>query len=291
MSDILKAYNWILASNTPTGTPLIWVPQRGNPNGANYNANIDPTNGELIATYQTETEDLAPPSFLLGTFAAQYVYDTTIPQMWRKVDRGVLNADTLTTARTAALTSSALSAYNGASWDRVRSYGANLDAIAVPTLGLLGNYSVKALYNGATFDRARSASAANLSAATQIAALASMPGEWSINHTPADNVQATITRAAVANARHVCRSISGNVIGLTGAAETTVLLNVRDGATGAGTILWSQRLLVIASGVTGFSLSGLNIVGSVNTAMTLEFSAAGGASTNESVALTGFTVL
>jgi len=39
---------------------------------------------------------------------------------------------------------------------------------------------------------------------------------------------------------------------------------------------------------TGVSLSNLNIVGTAATAMTLEFAAAGGASTFESVALTGY---
>ena len=37
-------------------------------------------------------------------------------------------------------------------------------------------------------------------------------------------------------------------------------------------------------------LAGLNIVGSANTAMTLEFAAAGGANTVESVAMTGYSV-
>lgn len=152
--------------------------------------------------------------------------------------------------------------------------------------------SIAYSYNGAAFVRTLSASATTL--ATQApngAELAASPGEWSVPHTPAANTQATATRAAVAGQRHVCRSISATLIGLAAAAETTVLVNLRDGTTGAGTILWSARLLVTGTtgSQTGIGLTGLNIVGSANTAMTLEFAAAGGASTFETVSITGYT--
>lgn len=152
--------------------------------------------------------------------------------------------------------------------------------------------SIAYAYNGTAFVRVLSASATNL--ATQApngAMLTASPGEWSINHTPVANTQATISRAAVAGQRHVCRSISATLIGLAASAETTVLVNLRDGASGAGTILYSTRLLVTGTtgSQTGVGLSDLNIVGSVNTAMTLEFAAAGGANTFEAVNLTGFT--
>lgn len=135
-------------------------------------------------------------------------------------------------------------------------------------------------------------SAANLATLDSAGTLSvSNVGEWAINHTPAANTQATITRAAgAAGVRHVCRSITVSLIGLAAAAEATVLVNLRDGATGAGTILWSTRLLVTGTtgSETGVTLAGLNIVGSAATAMTLEFAAAGGANTFESVAMTGF---
>jgi hypothetical protein len=147
-------------------------------------------------------------------------------------------------------------------------------------------------FNGSTYDRLRTNSAATLAGSTQpFAALSASPGEWSINHTPVDNTQATITRAAgAAGVRHVCRSVSATLIGLAAAVEATVLVNLRDGATGAGTILRSWRFLVVggAGSQVGVELSGLNILGSAATAMTLEFAAAGGADTFETVALSGY---
>lgn len=147
-------------------------------------------------------------------------------------------------------------------------------------------------YNGSTYDRIRTNGAANLAASTQpFGIVTAQPGEWSINHTPVANTQATITRAAGGSGvRHICRSITATLIGLAAAAETTVLVNLRDGATGAGTILWSARLLVVGTtgSETGISLSNLNIIGSANTAMTLEFAAAGGADTFETVSVSGY---
>jgi hypothetical protein len=120
------------------------------------------------------------------------------------------------------------------------------------------------------------------------------PLNWSITHTPAANTQATITQALATGFRHVATSISFTFAADTGiVAAATVLVNLRDGATGAGTILWSQRVSVpaTAGSCTTVSLGSLSIPGTASTAMTLEFAAAGGASTFESVALTGYDVV
>jgi hypothetical protein len=188
---------------------------------------------------------------------------------------------------------SRLQAFDGATYDRLRSLPDNADDQAPLAASLLAVLSRLQAFDGTNFDRLRVQSAANVSAATQTGVvLAAAPGNWSINHTPAANTQATITRAAGgAGVRHVCTSISCTLIGRTAAAETEVLVNLRDGATGAGTILWSQRLQVIPGGTTGLALSHLQIPGSANTAMTWEFEAAGGADTFESVAVTGYDVV
>lgn len=168
-----------------------------------------------------------------------------------------------------------------------------LDATQVYPVAVSGTPLLET--GAATLSRARAGTAANLSATTQeFAQIVTAPGEWAVNHTPAANTQATISQAAGgAGVRHVCKSITVSLIGLAAAAETTVLVNLRDGATGAGTILWSTRLLV--TGTVGsevaIALPNLNIVGSANTAMTLEFAAAGGASTFETVAMTGFSTV
>lgn len=127
--------------------------------------------------------------------------------------------------------------------------------------------------------------------------LTAPPANWAIQHQPAANTQATITRAAGgAGFQHVATSIAATLATVTADLSANVLVNLRDGASGAGTILWSARLVVDTNVATvagqpiaGIALSGLNIPGSDDTAMTLEFSAGPGANIFETVALTGFT--
>lgn len=201
------------------------------------------------------------------------------------------NADDVATSSQGVLKTAGFSyGFDGSTWDRIRSGSNAADAIATGATGNLASLSYALAFNGASFDRVRSASAATQSASTQTGVLAvAAVGNWSINHTPTSNTQATITRAAgAAGVRHIATSISATLNALTAATETTVLLNLRDGATGAGTILWSVRLHAIPAGTTGIAIGGLSIVGSAATAMTLEFAAAGGSNTFESVALTGY---
>jgi len=134
------------------------------------------------------------------------------------------------------------------------------------------------------------ATAAILAALSSAGALLTVrPGDWSINHTPAAATQATSTRAAAAaGIRHVATSISA-VVSTLGTAQTAALiLNLRDGATGAGTILWSVQISLPVSTTWTISISGLNIVGTAATAMTLEFAAANVAASFASVSLTGY---
>ena len=113
------------------------------------------------------------------------------------------------------------------------------------------------------------------------------PDEWATQHQPAANTQATIARAADAGKRHRCTSVTASLGG--SAAAASGVLNLRDGATGAGTILWSCRLAAPAGATATATLGDLNIIGSLNTAMTLEFAGAGGANTFETVAMTGYS--
>lgn len=112
--------------------------------------------------------------------------------------------------------------------------------------------------------------------------------EWSINHIPATNLQATITRAANALGRHIITSITATLSGASAAGAVKSIF-LRDGVSGAGPIIWSATVLNLAGDSKAISLTNLNIQGSKNTAMTLEFNAAGGTGTFESVALTGYT--
>lgn len=132
--------------------------------------------------------------------------------------------------------------------------------------------------------------AANLAAQVSTkSALVVLPGQWSANHTPAAATQATITKAAgAAGVRHVCTSLSATLATIGTAQSTVILLNLRDGATGAGTILWSKQVVLPTNSVWEVSLSALSIVGTAATAMTLEFSAANAAASFASVAMTGY---
>lgn len=171
---------------------------------------------------------------------------------------------------------------------------ASADAVTAAIVALGAN-ALGYTYNGTTWDRVRSASAANLSANTATGApVVTGPGGWSIIHAPAANAQATASKAAgAAGVRHVCTAISATFVASTTApAAVQVTVNVRDGATGAGTVIWTAVMSLPATGgasAAPVQLAGLNIVGSAATAMTIEFSAAGGANTVEAVSLSGYS--
>jgi hypothetical protein len=114
------------------------------------------------------------------------------------------------------------------------------------------------------------------------------PTDWSINNNPAAATQASITRAAVTGIRHICTSISF-VLSTGAAAQATVgQVALRDGTTGAGSVLWAAQAILPANGLWSVSLSDLAIPGTNGNAMTLEFVAAGVAGSFQSVNLTGY---
>lgn len=114
---------------------------------------------------------------------------------------------------------------------------------------------------------------------------------WSQHHVPAANTQATATQAlAGKNARNVCTWLTVTLAGgAVAPAAVNVSVSLIDGASGGTTFLWrkTMSLAAVAGQENTFGLSGLWLVGSQNTAMTLEFSAAGGANTFESVSFGG----
>lgn len=183
---------------------------------------------------------------------------------------------------------------DGSAFVQLRSTGDDIDDAAPISQGPLIALARQTLYNGASWDRQRSASADTIGAASSVgAALQASPGNWSETDAPAAATQATVTRpAGAAGVRHVCTGIDATLILPPGANQPAVQLVLRDGATGAGAILWSRAFGVGAAVVDALqqqvSIAGLNIVGSDAEAMTLEFTAAGVAATLQSVALTGY---
>jgi hypothetical protein len=116
-------------------------------------------------------------------------------------------------------------------------------------------------------------------------------GAWRVAHAPAANVQATATKAAAVGLRNVLRSVCFTLAaGAVAPAAVQLGVVVRDGASGAGVVLWAGVMsleAVAGSSALPVALSGLWIEGSPNTAMTVEFSAAAGANTVEAVSATG----
>lgn len=115
---------------------------------------------------------------------------------------------------------------------------------------------------------------------------------WTAVHIPNTNVQATITKASAGSGkRNVC---TGFVVTLCAGASTPtaaapITVMVVDGATGGTTYLWRSyiNLPAVAGAQLSIVRTGLWLVGSQATAMTIEFSAAGGSNTYESVAIDG----
>lgn len=125
--------------------------------------------------------------------------------------------------------------------------------------------------------------------------MAVSPARWTAVHKPAVNTRATATKAAAgAGIRNLLRSMAVFLVaGTTAPAAIQVNVYVIDGASGGTTYLWVAvfALQAVAGDRCAFVQSGLEIDGTANTALTLEFDLAGGANTFESVAMMGTTVV
>lgn len=148
------------------------------------------------------------------------------------------------------------------------------------------------LFDGTSYTRQASAGAASVAADPVTGAmLVTQPGNWSQNNTPGINIQGTTTRAAgAAGVRHICTSIHATLAMDAASVPGFLLVNLRDGISGAGTILWSAVVIGTIGETFQIELSSLSIVGSAATAMTLEWNGGGGVNSRESVAITGYSV-
>lgn len=152
--------------------------------------------------------------------------------------------------------------------------------------------AINYLFNGTSFDRQASAGAATLAAEPTVGAqLVTEPGEWTEIVEPALAAVASVTKAAgAAGVRHVCKGIYANCSAAAGAGGPILFVRLRDGAAGAGTIIWTGTLTTAANTTAMINISGLNVIGSAATAMTLEFSAGPGAGGQQTVTLAGISV-
>lgn len=103
------------------------------------------------------------------------------------------------------------------------------------------------------------------------------PGGGNVaTHAPAVNTQATCAAAAGGGTvKNVCTAISLILSNDTTGSAAQATFNLRDGATGAGTILatWTLSVPATAGACQTLVLEGLDIPGTANTAMTLESTA------------------
>lgn len=171
------------------------------------------------------------------------------------------------------------------------------DAISNPVAPLSG--STVLIWDATQWVRYKATSLTNMVPATTTttrsivgASLVEKSSRWTVVSTPAVSTQASASLAAEAAVRHVADCVSFSAGSTTAPALTKLNINLRDGATGAGMIINSWTVVIAAAtgqNVSPFSVCGLNLTGTTNTAMTLEFSAL---LTNlfEDVTLTGFNV-
>lgn len=147
------------------------------------------------------------------------------------------------------------------------------------------------LYNGATWDRQKSVDATSLTETISTgAALVAPLSTWSVTHTPAVATQATASKTlGAAGVRHVATTITA-CLGTNVTLQTPIIVNLRDGASGAGTILRSWVFALPINSSNCVNVSDLAIIGTAATAMTLEFEAAGVANSQATVTLTGYSV-
>lgn len=108
-------------------------------------------------------------------------------------------------------------------------------------------------------------------------------------HTPAANTKATVTQAAPGvGSRNAC---TGLTVALAAGAVAPSAVNVTVTVLDNATSIWGITLSIpaTAGAMSGVTRSDVWIPGTENQTMTLQFSAAGGANTIESVSMEGTT--
>jgi hypothetical protein len=171
------------------------------------------------------------------------------------------------------------------------------DSISNPIAPLIGSTGL--VWDAAGWVRRKATSLTNMVPAATLtvrsqtgAALVEKSARWMVVHNPAASSQATASIAAEASVRHVADCISFSAGSTTAPALTALTVNLRDGATGAGTIIWTHEVIIGAAtgqNVVPYGLCGLSLTGTTNTAMTLEFSASL-ANLIEAVSISGLNV-
>lgn len=127
------------------------------------------------------------------------------------------------------------------------------------------------------------------------AALVEKSSRWTVVSYPAANSQGSASLAAEAAVRHVVDCVTWSAAAAAAVTAADGNVAIRDGATGAGTIIWQvgvAHLVAAAAGIQTIAphtVCGLNLVGTTNTAMTAELNA-GVTGEHQSVSMSGYNV-
>jgi hypothetical protein len=110
---------------------------------------------------------------------------------------------------------------------------------------------------------------------------------WNVVHAPSSATQAIATKSAgAAGVKHVCYGIIASIAcGAT--AQTPITVQLLDGAS----VILSVAISAPANQSQQVALTGIYMVGTAATSMTLQFSGAGVTSSVENVTLIGFDVI
>lgn len=116
------------------------------------------------------------------------------------------------------------------------------------------------------------------------------PAVWSVPVQAASASQCSASVAAVATTRHCAVGVQACVVATI--AQTQLFVNLRDGATGAGTVKWNGLVAGTAGtfGCVVHEFAGGPVCGTINTAMTLELGTATAATNGCAVTVRGYDV-
>lgn len=109
--------------------------------------------------------------------------------------------------------------------------------------------------------------------------IAPKAGYWKASHVPAVSTAPTASQASAgAGVKNVLRGFTVSLTAV--AAQTVIWFTLRDGATGAGTILMQWPVTQAVGTAFEYSQNGMYVAGTAATAMTLELTNQSGAVTN-----------
>jgi hypothetical protein len=151
------------------------------------------------------------------------------------------------------------------------------DTAAVP--GLLPMMSVVTLLNaGPSWNLLRNASAQQVATQSGVGVmLTALPGQWSVFSNAGLGAASSASKTAgAAGVRHILTGYQLIISSQAAPLAGQVTVNIRDGASGAGTILEALNVSIPAALYAPIVItrSGLSLVGTAATAMTIEQSAA-----------------